>query len=92
MILLKSMYAMTKCGKLYSDETIECLLEICFIQFKCQIYIYYKYAPYGTKSVVLSYFDDCLYWYTSEAIVKWFLDDLGNRFHVKFLGYAHRFI
>ena len=41
---------------------------------------------------VLSYVDDCVYWYTSEAIGKWFVDTLGNIFHVKCLGYAHWFM
>ena len=54
--------------------------------------IYYKYAPYGSKIVVLYYVDDCVYWYTSEAIGKWFVDTLGKRFHVNFLGYAHWFM
>ena len=49
--------------------------------------IYYKYAPDGSKIVVLSYVDDCVYWYTSEALGKWFLDTLGKIFHVNFLGY-----
>ena len=30
--------------------------------------IYYKYAPDGTKINVLSYVDDCVYWFTSEDI------------------------
>ena len=38
---------------------------------------------------LLFYVDDCVYWYTSEALGKWFVDTLRNRFHVKFLGYAH---
>ena len=42
--------------------------------------------------VVLSYVDDCVYWYTNEDIGKWFVDTLGKRFHVNFLGYAHRFM
>ena len=49
--------------------------------------IYYKYAPYGSKIVVLSYIDDCVYWYTNEGTGKWFVDTLGKRFHVNFLGY-----
>ena len=53
--------------------------------------IYYKYEPYGTNIVVLSYVDNCVYWYNSGALVKWFVDTLGKRFHVKFLGYAHWF-
>ena len=41
------------------------------------------------RIVVLSYVDDCLYWYTSKALVKWFADTLGKISHVNFLGYAH---
>ena len=54
--------------------------------------IYYKYAPDGSKIVVLSYVDDFVYWYTNEDIGKWFVDSLGKRFHVNFLGYAHWFM
>ena len=54
--------------------------------------IYYNYAPYGSKLVVLSYVYDCVYWYTYEDLGKWFVDTLGNRFHVKFLGYSHWFM
>ena len=54
--------------------------------------IYYKYAPDGSKTVVLSYVDDCVYWYTNEDSGKWFLDNPGKRPHVKFLGYAHWFM
>ena len=54
--------------------------------------IYYKYAPYGTKIVVLSYVDDCLYWYTYEAPGKWFVDTLGKSLHMNFLVYAHWFM
>ena len=54
--------------------------------------IYYKYAPDGYKIVVLSYVDDCVYWYKNEDLWKWFVDTLGNRFHVNFLGFAHWFM
>ena len=54
--------------------------------------IYYKYAPDGSKIVVLSYVDYCVYWYTNEDLGKWFVDTLGNRFHVNFLGFAHWFM
>ena len=54
--------------------------------------IYYKYAPDGSKIVVLSYVYDCVYWYTNEDMGKWFVDTLGNIFHVNFLGYAHWFV
>ena len=44
--LLKSMYGMTKYGKLFADELTEWLLEAGFIQSQCQMSIYYKYSPY----------------------------------------------
>ena len=59
---------MTNSEKLFSDELSECLLEAGFIQYQCQMSIYYKYAPYGTLIVVLHYVDDCVYWYTSESL------------------------
>ena len=85
------MYGMNNSGKLFDDELIEWLLEAGFIKYQCQMSIYYKYAPYETNVFVLSYVDDCVYWYNSEAIGKWFVDNLGKRFHVNFLGYAHCF-
>ena len=86
------MYGMTNSGNLSDDELTERLLEAGFIQSQCQVYIYYKYSPYGTKHFVFSYVDDCVYWYKNEALGKWFGDTLGKRFHVKFLGYAHWFM
>ena len=56
------------------------------------MYIYYKYAPDGSNIVVLSYVDDCVYWYKNEDLGKWFVDTFGKRFHVKFLGYAYWFM
>ena len=44
------------------------------------------------KNVALYYVDNCVYWYTSEALGKLFLGDPGNRFHVKLLGYSHWFM
>ena len=41
---------------------------------------------------MLSYVYDCVYWDTSEELGKYFVDTLGKRFHVKFLGYAHWFM
>ena len=65
---------MTNSGKLFSDELTEWIIEAGLIQYQCQMSIYYNYAPYGTKQFVLSYVDDCLYWYTSEALGKWFVN------------------
>ena len=58
------MYGMTNSGRLFSDDLIEWLLEAGLIQSQCQMSIYYKYAPDGSKIVVLSYVYDCVYWYT----------------------------
>ena len=63
--LLKSMYGMTISGKLFADESTQWLLEAEFIQSQCQMSIYYNYAPDGSNIVVLSYVDDCVYWYTN---------------------------
>ena len=92
LIFLKSMYGMTNSGKLFADELKEWLLEAGFIQSQCQMSIYYKYAPDGSKIVVLSYVDDCVYFYINEDLGKWFVDTLGKILHVNFLGYAYWFI
>ena len=47
--------------------------------------IFYKYAPDGSNIFFLSYVDD-------EDLGKWFVDTLGKRFHVNFLGFAHCFM
>ena len=61
LILLNSMYGMTNYRKVFDDKLTEWLLEAGFIRSKCQIYIYYKYAPDGSKMVVLYYVDECVY-------------------------------
>ena len=92
MRLLKSMYGMTNSGKLIAGYLTDWLIEASFIQCQCHMFIYYNYAPDGTKIVVFPYVDDCVYWCTYEAIVKWFVYALVNRFHVNLLGYAHWFM
>ena len=87
--LLKSMYGMNNSGELFADEFTGWLLAAGFIRSKCQMSIYYKYAPDASKIVVLSIVDDCFYWYIDEDLVKWFVDTLGKIFHVNFLRYAH---
>ena len=67
--LLKSMYGMTSSGKLFADELNEWIIEEGFMQSQCQVSIYYKYAPDGSKIVVLSYVDDCFYCYTRYLFV-----------------------
>ena len=84
------MYGMTNSGNLFADEITNFLIdEKGFIQSKFQMSVYYKYALDGSKLVVLSYVDYCVYWYTSEELLKWFVDTLGNIFHVKFQVYVH---
>ena len=62
------MYGMNNSGKLFAGDLKEWLLEAGFIQSQFQMSIYYKYAPYGTKIVVLYYVDGYFYWYTSEDL------------------------
>ena len=50
------------------------------------------YAPDGSKIVVLSYVDDCVYWYINEDIGKLFVGTLGKRLHVNSFVYAHWFM
>ena len=68
--LFKSMYGMNNYGKLFADDFTEWFLEAGFFQSQCHMSIYYKYAPYVTNIVVLSYVDDCIYWYNLEALRK----------------------
>ena len=82
---------MTNSVNLFSDELTEWLLEAGLIQSQCQMSIYYKYPPDGKKNV-LYYVDDYVYCYNYEFLGKWFLDALGMRFHVNFLGYTHWFV
>ena len=86
------MYGMTNSGNLFAYDLTQWLIEAGFIQYQFQLSIYYKYAPDGTKIVVLSYDDDCIYWYTYESLGKFFVGDIGKRFHVRFFGYAHWFM
>ena len=41
------------------------------------------------RFAVLSYVDDCVYWYTYEDIVKCLVETLQKTFRMKFLIYAH---
>ena len=86
------MYGRTNYGKLFADKLTYLLInEPGFKKSQCQMYIYYNYAPDG-NIFVLSYVDDCVYWYTPEDNGKWFLDTIGNIFHMKFLVFSHLFM
>ena len=45
------MYGINNSGELFADELTEWLLEAGFIQSQCQMSIYYKYAPDGSKGM-----------------------------------------
>ena len=48
LIMNKSMYGMTNYGNIFDDELNNWLIdESNFKQSQCQMYLYYKYAPYG---------------------------------------------
>ena len=80
------MYGMNNSGRLFSDELTNCFIdESWFKQLQCQISIYYNYAPYGSKLVVLSYVDDCIF----VELGNIFVDTLQKICHVKFPGYTH---
>ena len=84
---------MTNDGKLFADELTNWLIyEAGFNQSKFQMAIYYNYAPDGSRLVVLYYVDDCVYWYKYDEPGKGFVDTLGKRLHLKFLGYANCFM
>ena len=88
MRLNKYMYGMNNYVKIFDYELTDWLIyESGFNQYKCQMPVYYQYEPDGSKLVVLSCTNNCVYRYTYEELGKWFLDTLGNIFHVKFLGY-----
>ena len=77
---------MTNYGMLFPDKLTDWLLEAGFIEYQFQMSIYYKYAPDGSNCFVLSHVDNCVYWYTSEALGKWFMDTLVKNIPCKLLG------
>ena len=46
------MYGITNSGNLSDDDLTEELIEAGFIQYQCQMSIYYNYAPDGKKIVI----------------------------------------
>ena len=83
------MYGITYSTNIFADELINFLIDWeGFKHSQRQIYIYYKYAPDVSKLLVLSYYYDFVYCYTYK-LVKWFVDTLGKRLHVKLIGYAN---
>ena len=76
---------MTNSGKLFADDLTEWLIEAGLIQYQCQISMYYKYAPDRVNIVVQYSVNDFVYWYTSEALEKRFVESLVKIFRIKFL-------
>ena len=63
------MYGINNSRKLFADELTNWMIyEADFKHSKCQMCVYYKYSPYSSKLVVLSYVDDCVYWYAYEEL------------------------
>ena len=61
------MYGITNYVNIFSEDLTNWLIyESGLKQSQCQMSIYYRYTPYGSRLVVLSYVDYCVYWYTSE--------------------------
>ena len=86
------MYGMTISGKLFADDLIEWLTKEADIkQSNCQMSLYYKFENEKCL-VILSYVDDCCWWSSSESLGKWFVEELGKRYHINFLGYMHWFM
>ena len=84
---------MSNDGKLFDDRLTNWFIyEAVFKKSQCQMSIYYKYATDRSKLVLLYYIDDFIYWYTYEELGKWFMNTLGKRFHVNFLGYTYFFM
>ena len=60
--LNKSMYGMTNSSNLFADEITNWIIdEVGLNHSKFKIPVYYKYAPDGSRLVVLSYVDDCVH-------------------------------
>ena len=79
--------------KRFADELTNWLMNVVgFKESQFKMSIHYKFAKYGSKLVALNYVDDCVFWYTSEELGKWFMDTPGKRFHINFLGYEHCFM
>ena len=77
--LKKSMYGMNNYGYLFADELTNWLInETGFNHSKYQMYVYYKYAPDGSKLVVLSYVNEGVYRHIPKELVKWVVDTLGK--------------
>ena len=65
------MYGIDNSVKLFPDVFINCLIDVAgFKKSQIQMSIYYKYASDGYNIVVLSYIDDCVFWYTYEELGK----------------------
>ena len=93
LVVKKSMYVMTNYVNIFDNELNNWLIyEEVFKQLQCKISIYYKYESDGSNLFVLSYVNDCVYWYTYDGTGNWFVDTIGKRFHVNFIGYQYWFM
>ena len=84
---------MTNDGKLFTDEITNLLMDESGLkQSKYKMSVYYRCAPDGSRLVVFSCVDNCLYWYKYDELGNCFLGALGKRLHINVLGYAHMFM
>ena len=88
------MYGITNSGKLFADELTyhnvrcQCTISVQLMDPILVFYLMLMILSTGIQIiVVLSYVDDCGYWYKNEDP-----GTLGKRFHVNFLEFAHWFI
>ena len=86
MRLKKSIYEMNNSRKIFADKLTSWLIDELGSNYsKFRMSVYHKYVPDGSKLVVLSYIDYCIYWYTFVELGKWFVDTLRKRLHVNVL-------
>ena len=84
---------MNNSRKLFADEITNWLIYVEGFKNHNDKYPYTtSFLPDESNLMVLSYLDDCVFWYTSEELGKWFIDTLGKRFHMNFLEFAHWFM
>ena len=56
------------------------------------MFIHYKYATEGSKSLVLYFVYESVCWCKYQELGKWFVDTFGKIFHMNFLGYKYWFM
>ena len=76
---------MVNAGKLFADKLTEWLLEKGFVQFQCQLFIYYKYLPYRKQMLFCIMLMNVSIVILMKLLEKWSGSTIGNRLRVNFL-------